>query len=62
MYNFDEIIDRTHTNALNTDGFRGYIFLSTPVPRRNSPMRMTNSSVCGWQIWSLLLLPRSATR
>ncbi|WP_317854161.1 PatB family C-S lyase [Chakrabartyella piscis] len=26
MYNFDEIIDRTHTNALNTDGFRGYIF------------------------------------
>lgn len=28
MYNFDEIIDRTHTNALNTDGFRGYIFKS----------------------------------
>ncbi|MFI3142319.1 MAG: PatB family C-S lyase [Clostridia bacterium] len=26
MYNFDEIIDRRHTNALNTDGFRGYIF------------------------------------
>lgn len=25
-YNFDEIIDRRHTNALNTDGFRGYIF------------------------------------
>lgn len=25
-YNFDEIIDRKHTNALNTDGFRGYIF------------------------------------
>ena len=22
MYNFDEIIDRRHTNALNTDGFR----------------------------------------
>lgn len=26
MYNFDEIIERRHTNALNTDGFRGYIF------------------------------------
>ena len=26
MYNFDEIIDRRHTNAMNTDGFRGYIF------------------------------------
>ena len=26
-YNFDEIIDRRHTNALNTDGFRGYIFM-----------------------------------
>lgn len=26
MYNFDEIIDRTNTNALNTDGFRSYIF------------------------------------
>ena len=26
MYNFDEIIDRRGTNALNTDGFRGYIF------------------------------------
>lgn len=26
MYNFDEIIDRSNTNALNTDGFRGYIF------------------------------------
>lgn len=26
MYNFDEIIDRRHTNALNTDGFRQYIF------------------------------------
>ena len=25
-YNFDEIIDRRHTNALNTDGFRSYIF------------------------------------
>ena len=25
-YNFDEIVDRRHTNAMNTDGFRGYIF------------------------------------
>lgn len=25
-YDFDEIIDRKHTNALNTDGVRGYIF------------------------------------
>ena len=29
-YNFDEIIDRRHTNALNTDGFRGYIFSRRP--------------------------------
>ena len=27
-YNFDEIIDRQNTNALNTDGFRDYIFKS----------------------------------
>ena len=26
MFNFDEIIDRKNTNALNTDGFRSYIF------------------------------------
>lgn len=25
-YNFDEIIDRRNTNAMNTDGFRSYIF------------------------------------
>ena len=30
MYNFDEIIDRQHTNCLNTDGFRGYIFHAGP--------------------------------
>ena len=30
QYNFDEIIDRRHTNALNTDGFRGYIFHAGP--------------------------------
>ena len=29
-YNFDEIIDRRHTNALNTDGFRSYIFHAGP--------------------------------
>lgn len=28
-YDFDEIIDRKHTNALNSDGFRGYIFGDT---------------------------------
>ena len=26
MYNFDEIIDRKSTNALNIEGFRSYIF------------------------------------
>ncbi|MCD8084008.1 MAG: aminotransferase class I/II-fold pyridoxal phosphate-dependent enzyme [Clostridiales bacterium] len=30
MYNFDQIIDRKNTNALNTDGFRGYIFHAGP--------------------------------
>ena len=30
MYNFDEIIDRRKTNALNTDGFRQYIFHAGP--------------------------------
>lgn len=30
MYNFDEIIDRKNTNALNTDGFRGYILHAWP--------------------------------
>lgn len=30
MYNFDEIIDRKNTNALNTDGFRDYIFHAGP--------------------------------
>lgn len=29
-YNFDEIIDRKNTNALNTDGFRSYIFHAGP--------------------------------
>ena len=29
-YDFDEIIERRHTNALNTDGFRSYIFHAGP--------------------------------
>ena len=29
-YNFDEIIDRKKTNAMNTDGFRNYIFHAGP--------------------------------
>jgi len=29
-YDFDELIDRRGTNALNTDGFRGYIFHAGP--------------------------------
>ncbi|WP_333887227.1 hypothetical protein [Clostridium sp.] len=31
IYNFDEIIDRKGTNAMNTDGFRDYIFHSAPT-------------------------------
>lgn len=30
QYNFDEIIDRRGTNAMNTDGFRQYIFHAGP--------------------------------
>ncbi|ACV22128.1 Cystathionine beta-lyase PatB [Slackia heliotrinireducens] len=30
MYDFDEVIDRQGTDALNTDGFRGYIFHAGP--------------------------------
>ena len=26
MYNFDEIVDRKNTNAMNIEGFRDYIF------------------------------------
>lgn len=29
-YDFDRLIDRRNTNALNTDGFRGYIFHAGP--------------------------------
>lgn len=32
-YNFDEVIDRRHTNAMNTDGFREYIFHAGPEMR-----------------------------
>lgn len=31
IYDFDEIIDRRNTNALNTDGFRDYIFKAPPT-------------------------------
>ena len=34
-YNFDEIIDRRNTNALNTDGFRQYIFHAGPDKKFN---------------------------
>lgn len=30
IYNFDEIIDRKHTNSINTDGFRDFIFHAGP--------------------------------
>lgn len=30
QYNFDEIVNRQHTNAMNTDGFRSYIFHAGP--------------------------------
>lgn len=45
-YDFDEIIDRKHTNALNTDGFRGYIsmILKGKRPFRSRTM---NLSACG---------------
>ena len=25
-YNFDEIIDRRYTNAMNVEGYKGYLF------------------------------------
>lgn len=56
-YNFDEIIDRRHTNALNTDGFRGYIFHAGP--ERYLPSRMKNLSACGSLTWNLPLRRRS---
>ena len=30
MYDFDQIIERRHTNAMSTDGFRGYVFHAGP--------------------------------
>ena len=29
-HNFDEIVNRKNTNAMNTDGFRSYIFHAGP--------------------------------
>ena len=55
-YNFDEIIDRRHTNALNTDGFRGYIFHAGP---EKVFARMKNLSACGSLTWNLAWRPRS---
>lgn len=34
-YNFDEIIERRGTNAMNTDGFREYIFHAPPTMQFN---------------------------
>jgi cystathionine beta-lyase len=34
-YNFDEIIERRGTNAMNTDGFREYIFHAPPTMKFN---------------------------
>ena len=55
-YNFDEIIERRHTNALNTDGFRGYIFMR--VLKRCFLLRTKNLYACGWRIWNLQLRRR----
>ena len=50
-YNFDEIIDRRHTNALNTDGFRGYIFHAGPEKvfafKDEEFVRMWDLYLCG---------------
>ena len=46
-YDFDEIIERRHTNALNTDGFRSYIFHAGP--EKKFPYK----DVCGSLIWNL---------
>lgn len=45
-YNFDEIVDRRHTNAMNTDGFRGYIFHDFEG-KRSSLLRTKNLFACG---------------
>ena len=45
MYDFDEIIDRRHTNAMNTDGFRDYIFHADE--NMVFPYRTRSSSACG---------------
>lgn len=56
-YNFDEIIDRRNTNALNTDGFRGYIFHAGPEMK--FPYA-DDEFVRMWvRIWNLRHLPKS---
>lgn len=52
-YNFDEHIDRWNTNALNTDGFRQYIFNGDSSMK--FPYAMQNLFGCGSQTWSLQL-------
>ena len=42
-YNFDEIIERRNTNALNTDGFRGYMRARKKFFRS----KMRNLYACG---------------
>ena len=56
-YNFDEIIDRRHTNALNTDGFRGYIFHAGP--EKVFAFKDEELSACGSLTWNLPLRRRS---
>ena len=51
-YDVDEIIERRHPKALNTDGFRSYIFHAGPE-KKNSPIKTKNLSVCGSLIWNL---------
>ena len=46
-YNFDEIIDRRHTNALNTDGFRGYIFHAWPEKKKTLSTTENKDSISG---------------
>ncbi len=52
MYNFDEIINRQHTNSMNTDGFREYIFHddgTKTFPYKDEEFIY----VCGLLIWNL---------
>ena len=43
IYNFDEIIDRSHTNSFNAEGFRGILQLAPGEeipPREDGYIRM----------------------